>query len=193
MARYRPGPALSPNYDDDEEDEEEDEEERGEGKREREQGRLRATCTYVSVNDEDYRSFLAAEEKLKASLLRAAFPPLPRPMARDLRGAHERTDATWIHYSLQILAAAAAAGGRDSLNTKREGVHERTHTHACTQVQPDKSGQWELQRDCFKSHSYASRETKIYRFWTGVVAAIGLNATVKYFTTRRIIAAKRRL
>lgn len=25
------------------------------------------SCTYVSVNDEDYRSFLAAEEKLKAS------------------------------------------------------------------------------------------------------------------------------
>lgn len=32
-------------------------------------------CTYVSVNDEDYRSFLAAEEKLKASSLWAPFSP----------------------------------------------------------------------------------------------------------------------
>lgn len=55
-------------------------------------------CTYVSVNDEDYRSFLAAEEKLKASPPNSLFS-VPRPIARNLRGAHERTDATWIHYS----------------------------------------------------------------------------------------------
>lgn len=66
---YRPGPALSPNYDDDEEKQakEEDEEEVERDACE--------SCTYVSVNDEDYRSFLAAREKLKASSLRPPFSP----------------------------------------------------------------------------------------------------------------------
>lgn len=63
------------------------------------EGRLCELCTYVSVNDEDYRSFLAAGEKLKASPPDSLFS-LPRPVARDLREAHERTSATWIHYSL---------------------------------------------------------------------------------------------
>lgn len=53
----------------------------------------------MSVNDEDYRSFLAVGEKLKASAPGSLFS-LQRPMARDLGEAHERTEATWIHYSL---------------------------------------------------------------------------------------------
>lgn len=50
--------------------------------KEKEGRRWRSTpCTYVSVNDEDYRSFLAAGEKLKASRPGSLFS-LPRPTAR---------------------------------------------------------------------------------------------------------------
>lgn len=71
MPCYRPGPALSPNYDDDDDGKEQEKEE----EEEEEERDACEPCTYVSVNDEDYRSFLAAGEKLKASSLWAPFSP----------------------------------------------------------------------------------------------------------------------
>jgi len=93
VPRYRPGATLFPNYDADNDNEEQGEE----GRRER---NACEPCTYVSVNDEDYRSFLAAGEKLKASSLRAPFSPFRVQWQQKTFGAHERTVATWIHYSL---------------------------------------------------------------------------------------------
>lgn len=97
MPRYRPGAALSPNYDADDADEEPV----GEGQGGRKGTPAKRAPMYVRVNDGDYRSFLATGEKLKASSLRAPFTPFRVQWQQKTFEVHERTNvATWIHYSL---------------------------------------------------------------------------------------------
>jgi len=54
-------------------------------------------CTYVSVNDEDYRSFLAAGEKLKASSL-SGLPFLPSAVQWRRETFAERTSEPATRY-----------------------------------------------------------------------------------------------
>jgi len=87
-------------------------------------------CTYVSVNDEDYRSFLAAGEKLKASSLWAPFSPFHVQWRRKTFVERTSEPTTLRGFIIPFRFSLLP-----TLRTKEEFEHVHTNTvhgiHAC--------------------------------------------------------------
>lgn len=138
-------------------------------------------CTYVSVNDEDYRSFLALPRKSLRLLLRTPFSPSRVQQQGTLVGrTNEPTLRGFIiPFRFALLPADGTLRTKRNVRARRRNpkVHVRMqHTRAARRC----SLMWTRRADCLR-RAVRRRKRKIYAESVKVIAMIWISYVSEIF------------